>query len=334
MPWMIVEEDGRYCVHKKNADGSAGDTVACHETQDMAKRQLAALYANEPGTGHRSQRMQQGEYDKLVALLDAGLTEYRSVPFVDFESKDDGWTFEGLAAVYDQESDVGPFTEEFRHGSFRKPLANGDNTRLIYEHAPPHLPVLGTIRGGTLTLKDDVRGLVTRGRIAQHYLGEAVRELIQRGDVKGMSPGMIVGRGNSQITARSDGRLHRTIMALKHLPEVSLTSDPVYAGTTAEMRSMWALAESLGDWQHALMGTYPQLESRAIVEPGTNEDKADPAPETQEREERCEKCDAVIDGEHECAPVPEQRSGVDTAEAEVAARRRRLHMMGLSLPRS
>jgi phage head maturation protease len=71
----------------------------------------------------------------LEQFLDAGLPEFRSVPFLDFEAKDDGWAFEGLAAVYGKEGDLGEFTEEFRHGAFRKPLSNGDNTRLIYEHA-------------------------------------------------------------------------------------------------------------------------------------------------------------------------------------------------------
>jgi HK97 family phage prohead protease len=279
----------------------------------------------------------------LEQFLEAGLPEFRSVPFIDFEAKDDGWAFEGLAAVYGQEGDLGEFTEEFRHGAFRKPLATGDNTRLIYEHAPPHLPVLATIKGNTLSLKDDVKGLAVRGQIAHHYLGEAVRELIKRGDIVGMSPGMIVGRGNSEVTRRSDGRLHRAIKALMHLPEVSLTSDPVYSGTTAEMRSMRAfrMAESLEMSQHVLVGAYPQLEDRAAtLEAGTGDEKVKAVACETCGEEPC-ACEAVKDEtltedqarEREGLPAveSEQRSGVDSAQTEAAARRRRLQMMGLTL---
>lgn len=274
--------------------------------------------------------------NNLSALLDAGLPEFRSVPFSDFESEDDGWGFRGLAAVYGEEADLGDFTEEFQRGAFRKPLANGDNTRLIYEHAPPHMPVLATIGGGTLTVKDDVKGLDVRGRIAQHYVGEAARELIRRGDITGMSPGMIVGAGNSEISWRANGRMHRAIRALKHLPELSLTSDPVYAGTTAEMRSMWAfkMAESLGPSQHALLGAYPQLESRAQAEAVDTDDEAVAAAVEAEKDpSTCEKCGVALEegAEHACNEDEEQRSGATAMAA--AARRRRLHMMGLTLPR-
>jgi HK97 family phage prohead protease len=263
------------------------------------------------------------DHEKLSALLEAGLPEFRSVPFVDFEAKNDGWSFEGLAAVYDQQADLGDFTEEFMRGAFRKPLANGDNTRLMHEHSPAWVPVLATVRAKTMQLRDDVKGLVVKADIAKHYLGEAVRESIRRGDITGMSPGMIVGRGNSELQVRS-AKPHRAIRALKSLPELSLTPDPVYSGTAAEMRSMWAfqMAESLAESQHPLMGAYQQLEGRATGrEVDTDETKVEP--------EACEKCGSEP---CVCESEQEQRAGVESAQSEAAARRRRLQMMGLSLP--
>lgn len=263
--------------------------------------------------------------EELAKLLDAGLPEFRSVPFLDFEARDDGWGFEGLAAVYDQEADIGDFTEEFRRGAYRRPLANGENTRLAYDHSPPHVPVLATIAGKTMSLKDDVKGLVVRASIAKHYVGEAARELINRGDIKGMSPGFIVGRGNSEVTMRGE-KPHRVIKALKHLPEVSLTPDPAYAGTSAELRSLWAfqMAESLAYPQHALLGAYPQLESRA--EDQDVDTDVEPA-----KTETCETCGTVP---CTCVDVEEQHAGaVEDFESAAAARRRRLQLMGLSLPR-
>lgn len=49
MPWLVVPTDNEFCVHKKNADGSAGEKVACHPTRDAANKQLAALNARESG---------------------------------------------------------------------------------------------------------------------------------------------------------------------------------------------------------------------------------------------------------------------------------------------
>jgi HK97 family phage prohead protease len=264
------------------------------------------------------------DHDKLIATLDAGLPEFRSVPFVDFEAKNDGWSFEGLAAVYDQQADLGDFTEEYMRGAFRKPLANGDNTRLMHEHSPPWVPVLATVRAKTMQLRDDVKGLVVKADIAKHYLGEAVRESIRRGDITGMSPGMIVGRGNSELQMRS-AKPHRAIRALKSLPELSLTPDPVYTGTAAEMRSMWAfqMAETLAESQHPLMGAYQQLEGRATdqeVDTDELEVKADP----------CAECGQEPCG---CESEQEQRAGVESAQSEAAARRRRLQMWGLTLPK-
>ena len=44
MPWHIEARDGQFCV-VKDADDT---TEACHDTEEKAKRHMAALYANEP----------------------------------------------------------------------------------------------------------------------------------------------------------------------------------------------------------------------------------------------------------------------------------------------
>lgn len=46
MPWTIVKDGDSHCVHKENADGSAGEKVKCHPTEQEAKDHLKALYAN------------------------------------------------------------------------------------------------------------------------------------------------------------------------------------------------------------------------------------------------------------------------------------------------
>jgi hypothetical protein len=44
MPYLIAKENDQYCVHKQNADGSAGAKVKCHPTRKEAKDHMDALY--------------------------------------------------------------------------------------------------------------------------------------------------------------------------------------------------------------------------------------------------------------------------------------------------
>lgn len=52
MPWTKVKhDDGKVCVHKENADGSAGEELTCYtgkDADDKANKYLSALYANLP----------------------------------------------------------------------------------------------------------------------------------------------------------------------------------------------------------------------------------------------------------------------------------------------
>ncbi len=266
--------------------------------------------------------------DELNAAFNDERPESRSVQFADMDVAGDGWSFEGLLSVYDQEADLGVFTESFARGAYRKVLASGDNVPMLYHHNDA-LPVLATTKGGTLSLKDDAKGLRVKASLAQHYVGDAVRELVKRGDITGMSPGFVAGRGNSRTESRN-GKLHRTIMGLKRLLDVSPTWEPAYAGTTAELRSLRAydLADDIDRLQQLLVGMAPQLEKRAAAveeepEPSPAEEKDPPA------EEQPEEAAAEVEEE-------EQRSGVDPDldefEVEAAARRRRLQLLGVPVP--
>lgn len=47
MPYLIVQDRNRYCIHKELPDGSRGERVACHDTEKEAEEQRRALYAAE-----------------------------------------------------------------------------------------------------------------------------------------------------------------------------------------------------------------------------------------------------------------------------------------------
>ncbi len=46
MPWKIYRDGERWCVHKLNADDTKGERVACHDSEEAAMQQMAALHAN------------------------------------------------------------------------------------------------------------------------------------------------------------------------------------------------------------------------------------------------------------------------------------------------
>jgi HK97 family phage prohead protease len=172
--------------------------------------------------------------------------EQRSVAFTDIDTSNDGRTFTGYAAVFDHEADLGDFTESINRGAFRKALSTGGNVPMLYDHNPG-LPVLATTGGGTLKLKEDGRGLRVEADVARHFVGDAVREMVQRGDIRGMSFGFIAGAGNSRIEKRG-GKPHRQLLGFNRLLDVSPTWDPAYQGTSAELRSLRAALAS--SWTH------------------------------------------------------------------------------------
>jgi hypothetical protein len=49
MPWQVYEQEGKWCVHKKNPDDSMGDLVpgGCHASKADASAHARALYASE-----------------------------------------------------------------------------------------------------------------------------------------------------------------------------------------------------------------------------------------------------------------------------------------------
>lgn len=246
--------------------------------------------------------------------------EKRSVALTDLEMNATGTRFEGYAAIFGQEADLGDFTEEVRRGAFRKVLAQETNVPMYWDH-DPRIPPLATTRSGTLRLEEDVRGLRVEADLDDdHYLTPTLRSMIRRGDVTGMSFGFIAGAGNSKIENRN-GKPHRVLVGFSHVLDVSPTWEPAYAGTSAELRSqlgMLRAADHIDTGQQILSGAYQQLGDGAPVET-RNADTGEVAEEVPP---------AVTQDEDQ------RSSGVDEAAlAEFAARKRRLHLLGLTLPK-
>jgi HK97 family phage prohead protease len=208
--------------------------------------------------------------------------QMRSATFAPTDMADDGSWFEGYAAVFGEEAEyevngIGMVSEEVKHGAFKRVLAEQkDSIPMLYHHLETH-PPLATTSGGTLILEERAKGLWTRANVAKHYMGEAVRELVRRGDIPGMSWGFFSDPKMSRIERRS-GRLHRSIMDFKKILDVAPTWDVTYRGTTAEFR-----AKTIG---MALPSDV--MEQFVSGEPVSSEDEQAITPQDGEAESRSE----------------------------------------------
>lgn len=78
MPYMIVKDGDKMCVAKKNADGSAGESLHCYigdTAEEQCKKYMAALYANEGGSGQSLFSSLLASLKKLIHLSDGSLDE-------------------------------------------------------------------------------------------------------------------------------------------------------------------------------------------------------------------------------------------------------------------
>src|SRR5690349_4706882 len=63
----------------------------------------------------------------------------------------------GVAAVYNQEYDMGFMVETIKPGAFARVLGESPDVRCLFNHDPNNL--LGRTKSGTLTLSDSADGL-------------------------------------------------------------------------------------------------------------------------------------------------------------------------------
>jgi HK97 family phage prohead protease len=264
--------------------------------------------------------------------------EARSVAFTDLDVSKGGRVFDGYAGVYGQEADLGQFIEVILPPALRHGIENSPNVPMLMNHNDA-LPPFATSGAGTLRLSEDRSGLRVQAEIDErHFLAPTLMAMMERGEVRGMSIGMITGRGNNKVSERG-GRILRSITGLKKLLDVSPTWDPAYVGTSAELRSLTAAFQQA---PVLIPEQVPDGESQS-VEDGQDQETTEVATDHP----TCDTCGQALEAgaEHSCAPdgaaeqvaeeSEEQRSGAEATFDEVAhaARTRRLQMLGLTLPR-
>lgn len=157
--------------------------------------------------------------------------EVRTLPS-EFEIRDetDGMTISGYAAVFNSDSEPLPFIERIAPGAFQRSLKSRNEIKLLWNHDASE--PMASVRGGSLRLWEDARGLAYEAKLVNTTRGRDVAELIRSKVVDAMSFGFSV------IKDTWDERGVRTLESVR-LSEISVVSFPAYSATagTVSVRS-------------------------------------------------------------------------------------------------
>jgi HK97 family phage prohead protease len=150
---------------------------------------------------------------------------------IEVRSEDDGMTFSGYASVFDSPSeDLGGFIEYVAPGAFKRSLQARNEIKLLWNHDTSE--PLASVRGGSLQLVEDSRGLKVTAKLPNTTRGRDVAELLRSKVIDSMSFGFNVIKDSW-----SNNGSVRTLESVR-LSEVSVVTFPAYTATTATVRSL------------------------------------------------------------------------------------------------
>lgn len=152
---------------------------------------------------------------------------------------------EGIAAVFNQITDLGWFTEEIAPEAFN----NADMSDVVLNFNHDDSILLAGTRNGSLQLQVRDSGLFQSSKVIDTTQGEDVMKLVKAGLISKMSFAFSIGEDGEEWSQR-DGKEHRIIRSISKLYDVSLVTFPAYSGT-----SVWSRANSdeLAEKHKALM---------------------------------------------------------------------------------
>jgi HK97 family phage prohead protease len=213
--------------------GSGPSKRAAQRTKDYADSVVARIRAEE-----RNRMDNKDKWLKVaraIALkIDGPQTKEPEIRTnsVDFEvrAEGDGMSFTGYASVFNSPSeDLGGFIEYVAPGAFKRSLQSRNEVKLLWNHDSGE--PLASLRGGTMQLVEDNRGLKVTAQLPNTTRGRDVAELLRTNVINTMSFGFNVIKDSWS----SDGKT-RTLESVR-LFEVSVVSFAAYPETTAQVRS-------------------------------------------------------------------------------------------------
>jgi HK97 family phage prohead protease len=215
--------------------GSGPSKRAAQRTQDYADSVVARIRAEE--TNSMDNKNKWLKVARAIALKIDGVEPEAKQPevrtnSVDFEvrAEGDGMTFTGYASVFNSPSeDLGGFIEYVAPGAFKRSLQSRNEVKLLWNHDSGE--PLASLRGGTMQLVEDERGLKVTAKLPNTTRGRDVAELLRTNVISEMSFGFNVIKDSWS----RDGQT-RTLESVR-LFEVSVVSFGAYKSTEASVRS-------------------------------------------------------------------------------------------------
>jgi len=213
--------------------GSGPSKRAAQRTKDYADSVVARIRAEEATRMTNKNKWQ--DVARAIALkIDGPQAKQPEVRTnsVDFEvrAEGDGMTFTGYASVFNSPSeDLGGFIEYVAPGAFKRSLQSRNEVKLLWNHDAGE--PLASLRGGTMQLVEDNRGLKVTAQLPNTTRGRDIAELLRTKVIDSMSFGFNVIKDSWS----PDGKT-RTLESVR-LFEASIVSFPAYAATTATVRS-------------------------------------------------------------------------------------------------
>jgi uncharacterized protein len=215
--------------------GSGPSKRAAQRTKDYADSVVARIRAEE--TNSMENKNKWLDVARAIQLKIDGPQPESKEPevrtnSVDFEvrAEGDGMTFTGYASVFNSPSeDLGGFIEYVAPGAFKRSLQSRNEVKLLWNHDSGE--PLASLRGGTMSLVEDERGLKVTASLPNTTRGRDIAELLRTKVIDSMSFGFNVIRDSWS----KDGQT-RTLESVR-LFEVSVVSFPAYQATTAQVRS-------------------------------------------------------------------------------------------------
>tara|TARA_R100000655_G_scaffold110126_1_gene167938 strand:+ start:3841 stop:5706 length:1866 start_codon:yes stop_codon:yes gene_type:complete len=145
-----------------------------------------------------------------------------STSTIEARTDSDDMIIEGYAALYDNETNIGPFKETIARGAFDDVMEN--DVRALLNHNPDY--VLGRSGAGTLELELDDTGLKYRIKLGEQQYAKDLYESVKRGDISQSSFAFTIAE-----QSWSEDRTVRSVDKVATLLDVSPVTYPAYKDT-------------------------------------------------------------------------------------------------------
>lgn len=162
-------------------------------------------------------------------------------------------TVEGMAVVFDTETDMGWFTEKIDRHAFDE--TDMSDVVLNFNHDNNYL--LAGTRNGSMQLRVDDNGVFQRSNIINTTQGQDVMKLIRSGLLSKQSFAFTIA-DDGERWENIDGKERRTITKIDHLYDCSIVTFPAYSQTTLWSRG----ADELADQHKALIEKRKEQDER------------------------------------------------------------------------